>query len=287
MINLPLLNYLDVREYGLFPGDDPATPRMHVRFEPGLTLVLGANGLGKTTLVTMLYRLITGPYEIPALMKEADLGTASLKVVRLTKDKRQTFAHRVADNAAGATARLVFHIGSEQVSVERNLKDLTLRSFTVDSALPSHDEQKYQEEMVRLANVSTFGDLILLLRYIVFCFEDRRSLVWDPSAQRQLLRIFYLEPPLAQIWTEREREILEIDTRVRNMRAVATGEERSLALEQSLANNEPSINEELAELVLSQGTATESLNVINSELSDIEFRYEKARLRFLTLEQER
>lgn len=35
---------------------------------PGLTLVLGANGLGKTTLVTMLFRLLTGPSDITALV---------------------------------------------------------------------------------------------------------------------------------------------------------------------------------------------------------------------------
>ena len=287
MISLPLLNSLDVNGYGLYPGDDPVTPGLHVRFEPGLTLVLGANGLGKTTLVTMLYRLLTGPYDIPVLLREADLGTASLRVTSLSGTRRRTFARRVADNAARATARLVFNAGGEKVSVERNLRNLALRSFSVGSAPPSDVEQEYQKEMVRLANVSTFGDWILLLRYIVFYFEDRRSLVWDPSAQRQLLRIFFLQPSQAQNWTDQEREILETDTRVRNMRAVATGEERSLTHDQSLATNEPAIREELRNLERSQRTTSESLDYVSSQLSDIEARHERARLRFLTLEQRR
>ncbi len=60
MINLPVFDRLDVTNYGLFPGKQDE-PGLHVPFIPGLTLVLGANGLGKTTLVTMLYRMLTGP----------------------------------------------------------------------------------------------------------------------------------------------------------------------------------------------------------------------------------
>ena len=287
MISLPLLNSLDVTEYGLYPGDDPAKSGMHIQFKPGLTLVLGANGLGKTTLVTMLYRLLTGPSDISVLMGGTDLGTASLRVITLRGNNRRTFAQRVADEAAGASARLAFDLGGEQVVVERNLRDLSLSSFSVGDSPPSQDEMRFQDEVVRLANVSTFGDWILLLRYIVFYFEDRRSLVWDPSAQRQLLRILFLDPDHAQYWTEREREILETDTRVRNMRAVATGEEQHLARDESLTFNEPEIRDELRELERSQQIATESLQEINSALSDIEGRHERARLRFLTLEQRR
>ena len=131
MINLPLLHSLDVADYGLYPGDNEDAPGLHVRFEPGLTLVLGANGLGKTTLVTMLYRLLTGPWEIPAMLQQdPQLGTASLQVTGLRSNIRRTFGQRVADGAVGASARLVFYVGSEEVSVERNLRDLTLRFFS-------------------------------------------------------------------------------------------------------------------------------------------------------------
>ena len=287
MISLPLLISLDVTDYGLYPGDDSATPGLHIRFASGLTLVLGANGLGKTTLITMLYRLLTGPSDIPALLRGTDLGTASLQPTELNGNLRRTFAQRVADGAVHATARLLFHIGDEEVSIERNLRDLSLRSFRVGTSPASQDEQQYEKEMVRLANVSTFGDWILLLRYIVFYFEDRRSLVWDPSAQRQLLRILFLEPSQAQYWTDSEREILEADTRVRNFRAVATREESTLVQEESLAANEPEMREELRNLERLQGIDNASLDEINSNLSAMEAHYESTRLRFLILQQER
>ena len=235
----------------------------------------------------MLYRLLTGPSDIPALTRGDDLGTASLRVAPLRGSIQRTFAQRVGDDAARATARLSFDVGGQRVSVERNLRNLTLRSFSVNTSTPLQDEQQYQQEMIRLANVSTFGDWILLLRYIVFYFEDRRSLVWDPSAQRQLLRILFLAPDQAQHWTEREREILEADTKVRNMRAVATSEERALVVDEFLSATEPEIRNELTTLEQLQRTAIESLDQMNLNLPDIEARHENARLRFLTLEQRR
>ena len=215
------------------------------------------------------------------------MGNARLDITKLAGIRQRTFAQRVADSAACATARVVFQVGGEEVVVERNLRDLSLREFNVGTSPPSQDEGQCQSEMIRLANVSTFSDWILLLRYIVFYFEDRRSLVWDPSAQRQLLRILFLRPDESRNWLDREREILEMDTRVRNMRAVATGEERSLTYDQSLATGEPAIREELRELELHQKAATESLDEITSDFSAIEARHEGARLRFHTLEQER
>ena len=287
MINLPLFQTLDVTDYGLYPGDKEATPGLHIRFEPGLTLVLGANGLGKTTLVTMLYRLLTGPSEIPALLQDSDLGTARLEVSDLRPQVQRTFAHRVADGATKAYAKLVFHVGTDEVSVERNLRDLSLRSFGIGKAIVSKDEVEYQETMAKLADVSSFGDWILLLRYIVFYFEDRRSLVWDPSAQRQLLRILFLESALAREWTRLEREILEADSEFRNLRVVANRMERNLARDESSATSEPEVRRELSKVDLLLKGAHESLDRVNLALPDIEDRHEKARLHFLTLEQDR
>ena len=260
---------------------------MHIRFKPGLTLVLGANGLGKTTFVTMLYRLLTGPYDIPVLLSGKDLGRARLHATVLRGNKRRIFAQRVADNAAHASAQLTFDLGGEQITLERNLADLKLRSFTVGDSPPSEHERHYQNEMVRLANVSTFGDWILLLRYIVFYFEDRRSLVWDPSAQQQLLRILFLDADGARYWTNREREILQLESRVRNMSAVVTAEEANLARDEARSLQREDLRDELCLLDRTLRKATEPLQELNSVISDIEHRHESARLRYLTLQQQR
>ena len=248
-------------------------------------MLLGANGLGKTTLVNMLYRLLTGPYDIPALRTSSELGTASLKVTPLRGRRRRTFSHRVADGGASATARLEFDVGSSRVVVERYLRDLKLRSLRIGDSELAHDEGRFQREMRRLANVSTFGDWILLLRYIIFYFEDRRSLVWDPDAQRQLLRILFLDPSRAREWTDREREILEEESRVRNLRAATTREARELTRHEEVAADEPRIRQQLRKLEERQRIDNESFEAISLTLPELESQREESRLRFFTLEQ--
>ena len=48
MINFPVFERLDISGYGLYPGVEGPNPGLHIDFPPGLTLVLGANGLGST-----------------------------------------------------------------------------------------------------------------------------------------------------------------------------------------------------------------------------------------------
>ena len=77
MINFPIIERLDVSNYGLYPGE-ANDPGLHATFSPGLTLVLGTNGLGKTTLISIMYRLLTGPFDIPRLKDRAQLGNVQL-----------------------------------------------------------------------------------------------------------------------------------------------------------------------------------------------------------------
>ena len=286
MISLPLLDRMDVEHYGLYPGE-PRGTGLHLSFEPGLTLVLGANGLGKTTLVTMLYRMLTGPFEIAGLADGTDLGGATLRVTRLQGRRRRVFGERVGDGGENATAKLAFRLGGEEVAVERSLRDLTLRSLEIGGDALPPDENRFQDEISALAGVSAFTDWILLLRYIVFYFETRRSLVWDPTAQRQLLRILFLERDDSASWTDRERNILQADTRVRNLQAVVTREVRALSEEEELAASEPEKRQALRELSQLQEDDSVSLDERTSALADIEEDHENSRLHFLTVEQER
>src|ERR1019366_5373275 len=105
-----------------------------------------------------------------------------------------------------------------------------------------------QSEIARLVGVWSFGGWILLLRHLMFYFEDRRALVWDASAQRQILRFLFLPPSTARKWTEDERVILELDSRMRNLSAALTREERALAGNEFKTRVGVDIRQQLSEL---------------------------------------
>lgn len=285
MINFPILKNLHVSGYGLYPGragDDGLV----VEFAPGLTLVLGTNGLGKSTLVSILFRLLAGPFDIPGLKERTQLGNVELEATLVRPRVRSMFAQRVADNAVDAKARLVFDIGSTSLVVERRLRDLSLLRFSIDGKdTPSLDEQTFTDKIVELVGLWSFGDWILLLRHLTFYFEDRRALVWDPTAQRQLFRFLFLPPPIAKQWTVEERAILELDSRSRNLQSALNREERQLVIVESRVEGGESAREELRALTDLQRIDNERLDALELSVGDFEAAREQARLRLFQMEE--
>lgn len=104
MINFPIFESLQIENYGLYPGQRNNT--LNVTFKPGTTLVLGTNGLGKTTLINILYRMLTGPYELRQTSLGSSLGGASLEPRNLRPNEVATFSDRVYDGASQASAIL-------------------------------------------------------------------------------------------------------------------------------------------------------------------------------------
>ncbi|HSD16070.1 MAG TPA: hypothetical protein VLC71_02265 [Thermomonas sp.] len=218
-VQFPIFEGLDVNDYGLYPGLS-VNPGLHLEFRAGLTLIVGTNGLGKTTLVTLLYRMLAGGYELGRdTLQAAELGGAGLEVNRLKPKARGLFADRVSDRAKNARAVLRVRLGGAKLSIERRLDNLGLVSLVLDGETLKNDEETFQSEILRLAGLSSFGDWLIFLRQMVFYFEDRRSLVWDASAQRQMFRILFLPPDISRALYVQERTFLQKDSEVRNLSA--------------------------------------------------------------------
>jgi hypothetical protein len=284
--SFPVFESLTVRGYGLFPGGR-AGQGIDLEFRPGLTLVLGANGLGKTTLVTLLYRLCSGPFDIRGLASGGDLGNRSVEASAISRSDRRIFASRVADEAAGATATLVMRLGDARVRITRSLESLTLAEFETGDGSLEPTEAAYQRLICEHAGLASFGDWILLLRHLVFYFEDRRALVWDASAQRQILRLLFLPPATAREWARLEREILERDSRMRNLQAAVSREEAALARDEAAIGDADDVRAELLILEKLQKVDEPKLEVLNDHVVASEADRQNARVAALQAELDR
>lgn len=232
MIRLPLLNHIAVANYGLFPGD-PAGSGIEWSFRPGLSLIAGINGLGKTTLLTMILRSFTGPFDLTS-----DGNPQSLKVVLpekpvvLTRKSMQYFANRVADGAENASVQLSVNFGDREVTISRRLQNLSLQALVVDGEdvqLPRSSKDRegvFQERIVEIIGVGSFVDVLLLLHHVILFHENRPGALWDPNAQRQLLRALCLDARDAIRVVELERDLQSADSQARNIKTRITATEK-------------------------------------------------------------
>lgn len=214
-INLPVLDKIKVDQYGLYPGINASG--LEFSFTPGSNVILGINGLGKTTLLKIIQRTLLGPFDIK---EDAEIGGGKRKVVKTARD---IFARRVLDHAVNATVILSFFINREHFEVVRSLHNLDIKllkvgSTTYDLSNYTSDniEEIYQDEIKKAANIDDYYDFILIVHYIVFYLENRRSVVWDQWAQTEILRILFVADELQAEYKDNLNKALSSDSQARN-----------------------------------------------------------------------
>ena len=287
MVDFPLLQSLSVDGYAMFPGN-PLGTGLDVKFPPGLSLIVGANGLGKSTIVSILYRMFAGPFDIPGLAGRDRLGNLELESDRIEVSRRKIFAQRVGDGAKESRATLTVLFGKKRVTLVRSLKDLSLLSLRVGSELISGDlELAYQKLIPPLVGVWSFGDWLLMLNTLVFYFETRRQLVWDKTAQVQVLRLLFLSAADSKRLASLSRSILELDSDVRNTLAVLNRRLKELDDRNRQKIDAPGVREELESLENYEREDTSALKNLASHLFELESARESTRRHLLKLEQDR
>ena len=283
MISFPLLTNLSISGYDLYPGVNEGG--LSANFLPGVTLIVGANGLGKSTLITLLYRLLSGPTEIRGQGRD-ELGSGQLELRQLRTDELRTFAARVRDGAMNATATISFSIGAYSFEVARDLRTLSLVSLVVDGDAAELSEETYRQLVLDASGVGSFLDWLLILRYLVFYFEDRRSLVWDPTAQRRLLRLLFIPSDAGNSESELITRILSQDSYYRNVSATLTRQETEFRRQEQAASLRPRVEQDLEREIERLREASERYESLQQSFSRLHDRRATARLTALRAEQE-
>jgi hypothetical protein len=234
MVTMPVITRLAISGYGLFPGD-PSGSGIDKEIRPGLTLIAGINGLGKTTLLNAVLRALTGPNDLTGEGAPGVMGVSMPhRAVALKPKPLSFFRQRVADEASTATVSLNVEFGSRTLSVTRKLSDLSLTAFDIDGAPVMHGatraerEGAYQSDLTELMGLGSFEDVLLILHHVVLFQEDRPGALWDENAQRQILRALFLDGPDSRRVAELERQVQSTDSQARNIQAQITATEREL-----------------------------------------------------------
>lgn len=216
VIRLPVLERLQIKGYQLYPGLASAGG-IDVAFDRGAWVIIGTNGLGKSTLLLLIRQALTGAAAV------TNAGPAGNRSDIIPTDRR-FFATRVADGARGATVTLSVKFGAQLLVISRRVDDLVLTSCELDGTpLPCEAdlEAAYRQTIATLMGVSSFADVLRVLRYLVFVLEDRDGLIWSPQAQTEVFRALFV-PERAAKWRELEAEIVSTDSGARNANSLLT-----------------------------------------------------------------
>lgn len=271
MINFPILKELKIENYGLYPGTTEK-PGLTIDFrKQGLSLVLGANGLGKSTLINIILRMLSGPFDLGKFDRLDELG--NLKLVAAERaDLKSLFSGRVQDQGRSATATLVVKLGEIELTIVRSLYDLRLLdlkeglSVVQLSEKTGLKEEKFQQVVCEGAKIGDFGDWLLILHYIVFYQEDRRALVWDVSAQRELLRVLLLDAEESVVWKNKARKVLELDSEFRNLRSSVNKQIKRLRSEITAVEDRKGLRSDLDSLKKIRDETRKNLQVIDDNV---------------------
>lgn len=242
-IALPELLKINIKNYTLYPNGLNYT----FDFVKGVNLVLGGNGMGKTTFVNIIRFAILGLYKKPFGYTRTYQGNI---VEKRQLFPQKYFSNRMDDSIridTSPTVTISMRLNSVVVELTRDLSSITLTKLKVDGIEVSgtlvnqfsyeklSDEAKvvtlpYKYEQIIKANTELeFDDLIFFVNEVLYFGEDHKTILWNdgdffPDVQNELFNKFFNDPDLDKDRQEAIRKAKYFDSLSRHcsedMRAI-------------------------------------------------------------------
>lgn len=212
-LKFPIIRRLLINDYALFPG--PGGAGVDHTFEPGVTVIVGINGIGKTTMLNLIYRLLVGPWDFAK-------GEEGVRLTRGVLTRHRSFDYFAKRDKAPtkATATGEFQFGGRRLVVTRRLSDLSLINLAIDDApVRPKGGANLEDEIWRLSGCGRQYDFHLLTTSLFFFLEEKAPIVWEPEAQIEVFRILFLDTDAAMSLARLGNDIQRADSRRRNILA--------------------------------------------------------------------
>lgn len=231
-LRLPKLADVRLKRFSLFA----AHPDAEFAAGDGVLCLVGANGIGKSTLLAAINFCLTGT--VPDPTRTFESINEYYQYTR--RYSREYFRGRIAGlDEDDAEISVTFSIGPFNYALTRGLFEAEeLRHFAVLDArsdnpsnlaqvtedIPRSERHKaYADILVRHSGVSSFEEFVFLQHFLFTFDEQRQTLFWNQRImERVLYRAFGTDPDMAKRADSIRREIDAEDSRVRNRQWEAT-----------------------------------------------------------------
>ncbi|WP_345952390.1 hypothetical protein [Mucilaginibacter sp. PAMB04168] len=248
-IFLPELLSVNIKNFSLYPNG----LNFNHEFVKGVNLIVGGNGMGKTTLVNIIKHSIIGNYDEGFDLTRTYKGR---KIEKRTNYPWNYFSKRKDTKIqlnSKASVTSVFKINTTQFQVERDLEDIALLSVFIDGVelkgeflnqftydnlcyefsrmaegvmkeevrirISNTLQNKFEKRIEKVSNIP-FDDLIFFINKILFFGEDHKTILWNSETyddvQTELFNKYFNPRELNNYRQEANRQAKYFDTQARH-----------------------------------------------------------------------
>lgn len=224
-IYLPELLKIRIQNFSLYPnGLD-----YEYSFVKGVNLILGGNGMGKTTFVNIIKYSIIGNYKKPFDYTRTYRGNIIEKRLRYQDGYFKNRMDKRIECEDIASVTIVFKIGDNEFCVKRDLENIILLEFSLNGNPIFGDIQeefKYEdlsesakldtlqfkyEKAIELHSGLKFDDLIFFVNEVLYFGEDHKTILWNDGnsgndVQNELFNKYFNSPELDNKRQEAQRQ---------------------------------------------------------------------------------
>lgn len=256
-------------------------PNISLELKPGATCIVGANGIGKSTLLSAINFALTGNVPDPSrrFLRVQDYIKLSSQFTNGFFDGRINELDRES-----ASIFVEFSINDKNYSIQRNFfTQSELSYFSIEKSgtiffdssemSSSKRNEEYELNLCRDIGLHSFEQFIFLQHFLFTFDESRHLLFWDSSASPSMLHIcFGVSPQDAEQADEIYRQMEQAGSLARNHQFAATNLSKQIkSLQNSIIPSGYTFNE-IEKSQAEYNNLKSTLSDAVSNLEDVESR---------------
>jgi len=214
-MRLPILKKISIKHLSLYNG------QIDRKVLPGINMVVGGNGLGKTTFVNTIIYALVGNINFETL----NIKTGKTELVPLVSP--DYFVGRIEPRDQElAEVSLSYTVNKYDITVTRLLYRPRITKIRVGGgrrASPKvyNDASENLDDIYRsiaeeVFEVDHLEDFAFVVAHLLLFDEDRRTLAWDSEVQNKMLRLLFLSKEFDKGFSKLSELVTQYDTQGRH-----------------------------------------------------------------------
>lgn len=193
-IVLPTISKIEVDNYTLFKEGE----KLEYKFDKGLNLFIGVNGLGKTTTTSLIIYGIVG---------------FTSKYGEEFKIDKDYFINRGSDGSKSVGELIIeFKVGKDVFSIKRLLNNEAVLEFKLNGKIKSNED--YLNDLLKLTLFDSDSDLAFILEKFLVREEEGNYLLWDFKDQSKLLQLLINPIGFKEKYQSKSDELSNLTTEI-------------------------------------------------------------------------